>query len=248
MSCPFTFTHVVFCPECGKQIRTEEKRSDTGNCDRCHLDLGDYLRHGIGRLVFFPIRKQLENYFGNQTFTAILRVFHSSTHGKLTGQVHKDIEKNLDIDLRLGIDAAPLTREGYLCIYPAVLFINNLPLCLQHRYPILAGLYVGPSSTKPPRFRMLDKMQQEIRRLSTEVIKWVDDRKVQHICRVFLTMVHSDGPEKQDLQNMVGLLARFCCNNCMYEGVEVHADTHPEVFDKGNMYKRTTSDTSIGIR
>jgi hypothetical protein len=248
MACPFTFEYVVFCPECGKKIRHEDKRDDSGKCDKCHLDLKDYLTRGIGRLVFFPIEKQIQNYLGNETFTALLRVFHSAPYGKLTGPVHKNNFKNIDLDLRLGIDAAPMTREGYLAIYPAVIFINNLPLSLQHRYPILAALYIGPASTKPPRFRMLENFQKEVRQMSIKQLEWKDDRSQVHFSYVYLTMVHSDGPEKQDLQNMVGLNGRFSCSNCMYEGVLVDKDNNPEVYDPTNDYRRSSGPNSIGIR
>lgn len=248
MACPFKFTYSVFCPDCGSHIREEDKKSNEGTCDSCDKDLGPYLKKNEGRFLIFPLRKQVESYLNDPEFTSILRVFSFSKHGRLTGATHTEILEGLHMSMNLGIDAAPLSRESSICIYPAFLHFNNLPLSVQHRYPILLSLYVGPPSKKPPCTRMLGNMQKELRSLETDFVTWRDDRGSNHKSHVFLTLCHSDAVQKHELQCTVGSTSKFCCNYCEYEGESVNINTHPSVYDPGNKFRRTKSDTTSGIR
>lgn len=247
MACPFTFKYIVFCPECGLFIREEEKKNNRATCGDCNLDLSEYLTRNMARFLVFPLKEQIQNYFGDKDFTSIIRVFSFYRHGKVWGPLHKEILEKLNLDTNLGIDAAPLTRESSQCVYPAVLHLNNLPLSIQHRYPILLSLYVGPPAVKPTAQLMLRNMKKEMRTLASEKIAWTDDRNVQHESNVYLTMTHSDAPMKQELQCMVGATSEFCCNYCEYQGEHVNSETYPEIYQGTNRFRRTKSETS-GVR
>jgi hypothetical protein len=248
MTCPFTFRYEVFCPECSKHIRFEDKKTNEATCTDCRLDLAEYLRRNMGRILVFPIATQIQNYLGDPNFTSILRIFSFYKHGKVNGPLHQEIFTQIHMSLRLGIDAAPLTREGSSTVYPAALHLNNVPLSLQHRYPILAALYVGPTHAKPTPSRMLDSMQKELKDLATCPLSWKDDRNQVHRSCIYLTMAHSDLVEKKDLQNMVAHNSKSSCNLCIYEGEDCNVETQPTVYTKENQFKQTKADTSSGVR
>lgn len=248
MACPFTFTYEVFCTDCTRRIRLEDYKVHEGYCRDCDIDLGPALKKNLGRLLVFPLKEQLLNYLGDPTFTAVMRVFSFSTSGKLRGPTHDTIFTDLHIWLKLGIDPAPLSRESALCVYPVVLHVNNLPLSLQHRYPILASLYAGPTASKPTAHRMLQRLQEQVRGLQDEPLSWTDDRNVAHQSFVYITLCHSDAPMKEELQTMVGHNSKFACNYCEYEGETIDVARYPEVFEPSNKFRRTKSLTTARVR
>jgi len=75
-------------------------------------------------------------YLRNESFLTTIRVFHGMERGKLTGPVHKHLRDNMNFCLYMGVDAANVTTDGALSILPAVLFLQNLPLSIQHRLVI----------------------------------------------------------------------------------------------------------------
>ena len=133
-STSFDWNYVVYCPNCHDIMRVEAEKVNEGTCNVCNTEVGDlYLKRNRGRFIILPIRKQLQNYLGDRTFQTVLRVFHGMKYGKLTGKIHQHLFRKLHFSLYLGVDSANLTTDGSSSIFPAVIFIQNLPFNLQHR-------------------------------------------------------------------------------------------------------------------
>jgi hypothetical protein len=251
MACPFDYEYTVYCPDCSSIVRTETVKDNHGTCpnEDCGIDLSQLLEDGEARIITLPVKTQLLNYLGHKDFKTIIRVFSGMKGGRLTGELHDRIFKKLHFSLYLGIDAADMTNDKSTSVLPAILFITNLPVTLQHRYPILASIFVGKSIKKPHCSVMLHGMQQEIRDMGRNPLTWYDDRGVEHVSRVFLTVVQSDAPQNKDLQNQVAATGEFPCNWCFYCGEQINDKDHPHVFCKSNKKRRTKAKKgSLGIR
>ena len=134
-STSFTWEYVIFCPDCHNIVRKESEKLNEAICKVCNSDIGkSHLQRHRGRFIILPIRKQINNYLKNKDFVSVLRVFHGMKYGKLNGKVHQHLFKNLDFSLYLGVDSANLSTDGSITIFPAVIFFQNVPFSLQHRF------------------------------------------------------------------------------------------------------------------
>lgn len=243
-------TYVVYCPKCLEICETGlTSTPKEGKCknSECNFDLKDELAKGNCFFLTLPVKDQIESYLKDKKFAAIVRKFGLMHESHMNGELHKGIVRGGHFDLSLGIDAAQLNRSVGKSILPCVLFFNNIPVSWQLRYPLLAALWTGPSTNKPPRQVFLKFVQAELRVLGTvgHEIKWTDDLKIPHASLVFLTTVISDGPEKSDLMNHIGCSGTFACPFCFAKGVTLTKEAYPEVFDESNPFRRTIGTTKI---
>ena len=243
-------TYVLYCPRC-LQICEKglTKTPKEGKCknEKCKLDFTEEVKKGNCFFITLPLKDQIESYLKDPKFAAIVRQFGLMTECQMNGELHRGIVKHGHFDLSLGIDAAQLNRTVGKSILPCVLFFNNIPVSWQLRYPLLAALWTGNSSSKPPRKVFLKLLQEELRSLGAigNEIKWKDDLKHPHFSLVFLTTVITDGPEKADMMNHIGCTGIFACPYCFVEGRTLNVKEDPEVFDLTNLFRRTVGEESI---
>jgi hypothetical protein len=243
-------TYVVYCPSCleicDKDLVTTPK---VGKCknESCKLDFTDEVAKGNCFFLTLPLKDQIESYLKDKKFAAIVRKFGLMKECHMNGELHTGIVKCGHFDLSLGIDAAQLNKTVGKSILPCVLFFNNIPVSWQLRYPLMAALWTGNSSCKPPRKVFLKFVQAELRTLGApgNEITWKDDLNHRHASLVFLTTVISDGPEKAELMNHIGCSGTFACPYCLVEGRTLSVGQDPEVFDLTNLFRRTVGEESI---
>lgn len=246
---------IIFCEKCldiwGRVSKIPTKKEMhkfdlvCRNIKCQNKNLPEAISEARGYFVILSIRKQIEGYLKDKKFATVLQAYQRRTETHMNGKLHKNIVQNGHFDLSLGIDAAQLhnTRQGK-SILPAVLFMNNIPVCWQLRYPILAALWTGETSLKPPRSVFLQYMQNELRELGTDSpITWTDPQGNVNTSFVFLTTVIADAPEKALLLNQRHS-GRLCCPYCKVVGETLTYENYPHVF-RDNPFRRTVGTTKV---
>jgi hypothetical protein len=236
----------VYCPKCFKIVNESVKKPTTATCNSCNYSINKKIAKGKCMFMYLSVKDQIKAYLKNKHFRQVLRKFGAMKGSHLGGYMHRGLVTAGHFDLSLGIDAAQLhNTQKSQQILPAVLFFNNVPASWQLRYPILAALWTGASSDKPPREVFLKKMQEELREMGTsDPIKWKDDLGDRRRSYTFLTTVISDGPEKADLLNQVGCNGQYACPFCFVRGETLTRAKWPHVFTN-NPYRRTTGEDSV---
>lgn len=238
-------TYVVYCPECHEICGESFEKPTAATCRECKISLKDELAEGNACFMTISVKKQIQGYLKQKKFRALIRKFSTMSHKHMNGSLHKGLISGGHFDLTLGIDAAQLHNRPGKSFLPAVLFFNNLPISWQLKYPLLAALWSGPTSMKPPRSVFLKFLLVELRKLgTTQKIRWKDDlgRRVKSF--TFLTTVISDAPEKADLLDQKGS-GTFACPYCFIEGETLTIEKYPRVF-RNNPFRRTVGTSKVG--
>lgn len=237
---------VIYCDPCLEIYGMYNKipRKKDLKCRECKANLSELIAEGRSFFTILSIKKQLEGYLKDKKFLSLLK--SSISRQNMSGELHKEIACNGHFDLTFGIDAAQLHNTYGKSILPAVLFINNIPISWQLRYPILAALWTGPTAEKPNRSVFLKHMLAELRTLGTDdPILWRDLEGKSHASLVFLTTVISDAPEKAELLNQKGPGGFSSCPCCKATGETITIEKYPRVF-KDNSFRRTTGEKTVG--
>jgi hypothetical protein len=237
-------TYVVYCVLCETIVKRDPNLQKKAHCSKCDKDLEEFLKKGKGQFVTIPIRDQIELYVKDKCFANLIRKFGSMTENHPSGKLHEGLIKEGHFDLNLDVDGAQLHNKMGASSLPAYLRFNNIPVCYQNRYPIMAALYVGKKCNAPPRHVFLESLCDELRELAKKGISWCDDLGKPHNSFTFLTGVLSDGEEKWKLLNHVPHNAQYGCPLCFYPGKTLLKETFPQVFDN-NPFRRTTGDTLV---
>lgn len=240
-------TYRVYCNKCFRICGSGSEKPKIANCINpdCLEDLTEQLAEGNCFFVTLPIKDQLLEYLKDERFQKLLHNYKPMKWAQLQGTIHRGIIENGDFDLSLGIDSGQMHNKIGINVMPGVLFLNNLPVSWQLRYPILGALWTGKTKNEPERSVFLSVMLDELRGLEATPFNWYNkftDRVVSS--RVFLTMCISDAPEKATLLNQKGPGGYFCCPFCKIEGTSITAEDFEHVFTN-NPYKRTFGGTVI---
>jgi len=176
------------------------------------------------------IRLQLQEYLKQKRFLRLMRTYSNMHWAQLQGSLHRGIIQQGHFDLSMGIDSAQMHNKMGINVLPAVFFINNLPVSLQLRYPILAALWTGTSKREPERKVFLEYVRDELEELQETPIIWKDDLKKEHKSFVYLTTVISDAPEKSKLMNQKGHSGYYSCPYCKIRGKAITSSEYPKLF------------------
>jgi hypothetical protein len=142
-------TYIVFCVLCETIVKRDPKQQKEAHCPKCNKDLGEFLKTGKGQFVTIPIRDQIELYVKDKCFANLIRQYGCMTQNHPTGKLHEGLIEGGHFDLNLDVDGAQLHNKIGASTLPAYLRFNNIPVCFQNRYPIMAALYVGKNATLP---------------------------------------------------------------------------------------------------
>jgi len=240
-------TYRVYCHKCFRISGCSAEKPKTASCINpdCLQDLTAELQEGNCLFVTLPIKDQLQEYLKDVKFQNLLHRYKPMKWAQLQGTIHQGIVENGDFDLSMGIDAGQMHNKIGINVMPAVMFINNIPVTWQLRYPILAAVWTGKSKHEPERSIFLRVMQDELRELEVKPFSW--DNQItgeKEESRVYLTMCISDAPEKADLLNQKGPSGYFCCPFCKIRGTSITMAEFDHVFTN-NPYKRTFGGTVI---
>lgn len=240
---------VVYCDPCLEIYGTYNQipKKKAMNCRKCGTNLTNLTSQGNSYFIILSIRKQIEGYLKDKKFLSLLKSCKCRKEGDqfMNGLLHKEIASRGHFDLSLGIDAAQLHKTHGKSIIPVVLFFNNIPISWQLRYPVLAALWTGNTTSKPPRMLLLEHMIGELKELGTrDPIMWQDLEGQNQASLVFLTTVISDAPEKADLLNQNGTNGTYACPYCKASGETITIQKYPRVF-KDNMFRRTKGKEAI---
>jgi hypothetical protein len=187
------------CPDCDKEIPIEKIVS--GQC----------------YFVLLSIRAQLKSFLEAGKLPILLSKTKKIQRATVKGPLHDGLEFPKALDLTMGCDAAPLTKRSKISIFPIVLFINNIPVTYQLRFPILAALFCGRSHNVPPAHVMFELVVKELKELGLNPIKWECGSK-KFETKVFVTLCQSDAKQKAELMNIYGTSGRYSCPYCYSRG------------------------------
>lgn len=182
--------------------------------------MSEDLAKGLGLFIVLKIRPQLESYLNKGTLPELMETFASLKRSCVTGSTHDDILEAGHLDLTIGCDAGPITNVSQISALPIVLLINNIPVCYQSRFPVLAALHTGTYASKPPMRLFFDEVKNELRELSTSPIIWKRSSTDGSFrsTKVFVTISQSDAPQWADLLNLKAHSGTFSCPLCFIKG------------------------------
>jgi hypothetical protein len=139
---PFKPAYVSFCHTCDRILDSSHSLILLkAVCGVCGSDYTNEVKSGFNLILVYSVREQLESYFRTQRFPRLLDAFRP-----LYRELHKgrpDYERLIDEDslsLMLFCDSAPMTKNSGVSLFPGLLFINNIPVASQCRYPILGAV------------------------------------------------------------------------------------------------------------
>jgi hypothetical protein len=245
-SCSLTTTFVVFCPDCRVVVKRESTYQTDAECETCHAVLKSSLAKGRCQFLTFSIKEQIEQYTQNKTFQKIVRKFRTMTGSHMNGKLHEGIIQEGHFDLTFCIDAAQMhNKQGRSCA-PGLLVFNNLPICLQLRYPIMAAVCVGTKTDEPPRNCFLEEMARELRTLGETSLQWKNDKGETINSKVFLTTVITDHLEKQAMMAHCHHNMKWACPFCEIQGRILRPADSPHIFNENNEFRKTTGDDHVG--
>lgn len=246
-ACNLTPTFVVFCDQCNTIVERSSVGFQTqAHCDVCNVDLNEKLASGSCQFVTLSIRQQIEKYVTNRNFQKVIRKFKRMTASHMTGSLHKGIVEKGHFDLTFCIDAAQLHKKQGRAVTPGLLLFRNLPICLQLRYPVMPCVCVGTKEQMPPRQVFLEEMVKELRQLAEKPIKWTDDLGNSWTSFVYLPCVLTDHLEKQAMMAHRQHSTKFACPFCEIEGVVLKKVNYPNIFKKGNAFRKTKGPETVG--
>ena len=236
------YTHI--CSSCYQMLeKSDSKKASFSRCPKkkCRARFVGANSNEPLSFVTVGIQEQIESYLKQDKFRSMIFSGTQNQRGLISGTMHQGIIRKGDFDMFFCMDACPLYKRTNDCILPAVLFFNNLPVSYQTKYPIIAGLFVGPSQRKPPRQIFLQAMEQDFQRLGKTGIKWTSASGKEFDSKVFLTVCGSDAQEKCIILNHVGPTGYFSCPFCIMKGVSIGPDNFKEVFDPNNIFRRSAA-------
>jgi hypothetical protein len=224
--------YVLYCCFCFTVIDKFEQKPKKAVCTnpKCKKSLTKKLAEGNCYFISMSIKDQLEQFLKQKRFQRLLRKYSNMHWAQMQGILHKGLIQEGHFDLTMGIDGAQMHNKMGLNVLPAVFFINNIPVSLQLRYPILGAVWTGKPKIEPERFVFLKYIRDELEELSTTPITWKDDLGEEHDSLVFLTTVESDAPEKSKLMNQKGHSGFYSCPFCTYRGKTITSTEYPKLF------------------
>jgi hypothetical protein len=244
MSLPKKITFVAFCATCDVIVGSGEDRIRTTKCTSCNEDLTDQLKHGGAMFLVFNIREQLLGYLEDRQFLELLRAYgphylRTIRHIKK----YREILNEGSLSLTMAYDAAPATRRSGVKALPLLLFLQQLPIGAQFRYPLLGAMFC--SKGDPPSSKVMMKFAvDELRSLGTsEPLLWQDRLAgCPRSTAVYLTMCCTDAPQKAETCNHKGHGGTYSCLYCEMEGRSLNAEVCPDLvsspFFDGNFTKQ----------
>lgn len=180
--------------------------------------MSEDLKNGLGIFITLKIRQQLISFLEEGRLIELMENFAKIDRSRVRGKSHDELIKNFQIDLTVGCDAGPITNTSRVSAFPIVLFINNIPVCHQSRFPILAALHTGNSASKPPLSLFFNDLKSELRELCENPLEWKRSPTMLVKTHVFITINQADAPQLADLMNMKHHSGTYSCPFCFIEG------------------------------
>lgn len=241
---------VSFCDECNVILEESAERIKEGTCHLCEKDLHDDLKAGRCLFVKFSIRDQIEAYFRGRTLGRLMQSYEPHYRRLLRGCSMYDRHfRDGNITLSMFMDTANLTRRYGVKFHPCVLFINNIPVASQLRFPILAGMFCCEPPSHFPSKLLAEHVQEELREMRTEPVQWVKKVRGERVIvssHVFLTMCVTDAVEKKEFLCQVGHGGFFSCPYCEYSGERITRARYPDVWRRDMLRFKIAKDTVDG--
>lgn len=252
-STPIKASYVVYCPYCKFIFGKFNKPQKVIICLTCQKNLAEELMDGLGQFAVLPVRQQFELFLQDQHCRQAITEFSKMDASHMNGRMHRDEHgrgyiEQFHLDLTLAIDGASLYKKIGRGALPAVLFMNNLPLTLHLRFPVLAAIFTGRKEHSPPRHVFLKFMAEEIREMNKNPIDWVDADGVPRSSRAYLTTVICDTPERSAMMAHVHHNTKSSCHFCLAEGETITREAYPDVFKENPLRKTKGTETIPGGR
>lgn len=192
-------TYHAFCVLCHDVIESSSTPIKEATCDECRITYIRSLDNGQRQFTTFSVVAQLEVYLRHGGLGRVMRHYRQH-YLKIVGHlpVPSRIARDGDISLTAFIDAAPMTSRAGVSQMPVLLFVNEIPVGSQHRYPLLGAMFCARGA-KPPSRILVTQLLAELRETIAKPVEWMDDLGHVQESRVYLTRCSSDYPGKCEI-------------------------------------------------
>ena len=231
--CPIPRDWVFFCYQCGvvaerRRIRPERANAvfvlEDFHCRECEVQISSQVvKAEHCKFIVCGIRAQIESFLKGTYLPILLERSASIARSTSDGEMHKNLKYPDFFDLTLACDAAPITKKSKVNIFPCMLFFNNIPPNYQLRFPILGGIFSGPSDTIPPVIPFFQEIRRELDDLAENPITWMGTDGTEYKTKVFVTISQNDSKQKAIMLNLNDTAGRYSCPYCYERGEDVRS-------------------------
>ena len=232
----------LYCPTCESLLSGIEGTM----CTICKAtyDQAKHLKDGYF-FIYLPIEKQIRDLFSkcsgsvnlNYRFSRV-KECPTSIEDIFDGQIYKTMANGtLDSDpnalsITFNCDGVPIFKSSNFGIWPLQGIINELPPKERYENILLIGLWFGTG--KPTMTTFLHPFTEELRRLSTIGMKWVN-AGISVCSRVFACICSCDSVARCVLQNIHQFNGLNGCSWCIHPGKSIaKGGGHCRVYVEGD--------------
>lgn len=215
---PFDREYIVYCPACQRLVAYANERIQKVFCSSCRTMLDPSKDHC--QFIRLSIRDQIKSYLELGKLPLLLRRAAKIPRMLVSGELHEGMKFPETLDLMMGCDEIPVTEKSTIQAFPAVIFFNGIPATYHLRFPVLAGVFVGPTSHVPPRRIFFRRIQEELRDLALNPICWLEGQTPRQT-KAYVTIFQGDGKEASTCMSLNPQSGRFSCRTCYARGTQL---------------------------
>lgn len=222
-------THVKFhgiCPACSRYIGQITDSEPTIQCDICLLNI-DISKPSLDNIfmVIDPSEAVSTIINANDDFYDFImneRTYDGSIKDIFDGKLYRSFVKSLPIHERtsyltaiLNRDGAPPFESSKSCIWPVYLSVNEIPISIRLKSPVVCGMWFGKS--KPPMHTFLEPLVSKLNELSNIGIECTVKNKTKNL-KLHVIIACVDSVAGAPMQGFKQFNGKFGCPWCLHPG------------------------------